>query len=239
MMKCVVIDDEPVAIEILDGYIAKIPFLDLAGTFRSAIDALEYLRRHPVDLLFLDINMPDLTGIEFLKSLDSRPMVIFTTAHSEYAAKSYDFEAIDYLLKPIEFDRFLKASRRALDQFESARVNNGIAVRNATPSREETILVKDGTDYHRFDVDDILYIKSAGNYVTFVTKDKKIMSLMKMKEALDRLPADHFVRVHRSYIVAFKHIDVIEVDCVLVAGTEIPIGESYRSELRERIQKLL
>ena len=183
--------------------------------------------------------MPDLSGIEFLRSLDSHPMVIFTTAHSEYAAKSYDFEAIDYLLKPIEFDRFLKAARRALDHFEIARRSEGSADMSDAPRRDETILVKDGTDYHRIDVDDILYIKSAGNYVTFVAREKKIMSLMSMKEALDRLPPNRFLRIHRSYIVAFRHIDVIEVDCVLVGGSEIPIGESYRADLKERIRKLL
>ena len=113
MLKCLIVEDEPVAIGIVEDYIARVPFLDLSGSYRNAIEALEYVRTHDVDLLFLDINMPDISGLEFLESLDRRPLVIFTTAYSEHAAKSYDFEAVDYLVKPIEFDRFLKAASRA------------------------------------------------------------------------------------------------------------------------------
>jgi two-component system LytT family response regulator len=236
MMKCVVIDDEPVAIDILLEYIAKVPFLELEETFRNALDALEYLRIHDVDLIFLDINMPDLSGIEFLNSLDYRPLVIFTTAYSEYAARSYDYEAVDYLVKPIEFDRFLKSAGRALSRSTNGRVDAVNGTRAETDKDGGSILIKSGTDYHRLEMDDILYVEGTGNYVTFVTAGRKIMSLMTLKDVLDKLPGDRFIRIHRSYIVAFHKIDVIQREQVIVRGERIPIGEVYRSELQKRVR---
>ena len=166
-MKCIVIDDEPVAIDILTDYIGKVDELELVCAYRSALEALNQMKNQPVDLLFLDVNMPDLSGIQFLDSLDQQPMVIFTTAYSEYAVKSYDYKAIDYLLKPIEFERFLKAVGKASAQLKEAAASSG---------SEEAILVKSGTRLHRLQVEDILFIKGTGNYVTFVVKDREIMT---------------------------------------------------------------
>jgi DNA-binding LytR/AlgR family response regulator len=236
MIKCIVIDDEPVAIAILEEYIDKVEFLDLAGSFRDALKALEYLRVNRIDLVFLDINMPDISGIELLGSLDRRPLVVFTTAYSDYAVRSYDFEAVDYLVKPIEFERFLKAAGRALARFNaagSAQKSKGDAGNGGDGG---SILVKSGNDLHRLELDEILYVEGTGNYVTFVTNEKKIMSLITLKDVCKRLPADNFIRVHRSFIIAFNKIDVIKKDHLLIRKSRIPIGDVYRSELQRMIE---
>lgn len=228
MMKCIIIDDEPVAVDILADYVQRIPFLELSGTYRNAFRALEFLKMESTDIIFLDIDMPDLSGIQFLKVLDRKPMVVFTTAHSEYALESYDYEAVDYLLKPIEFERFLKAARRALSRFESDVGMSG--------SRDDSIMIKSGTDFHRVVVDEILYIKAAGNYVIFVTEDDEIMALMTMTEALTIMTGHRFYRVHRSYLIHFQNVDKIERDRVVIRGRGIPIGESYRESFFRSIE---
>lgn len=238
MMKCIVIDDEPVAIDILTDYIEKVPFLELAGAYRNSLKALEYLKSRQADLLFLDINMPDLTGIQFLNSLDHHPMVIFTTAYSEYAVKSYDYEAVDYLLKPIEFERFLKAAGRALLRFQERHNKERYGFFNRRDAEDESILVKSGTEFHRINTKDILYIKGTGNYVTFVTWKKEIMVLMRMKDVLSELPEKRFFRIHRSYIVAFHHIDVIEKDRVTIKNVSLPIGNAYKESFLKEITKV-
>ncbi len=229
-IKCIVIDDEPVAIDILTDYVGKVEYLELIGTFRSSLKALDFIKSHTIDLLFLDINMPDLTGIQLLNSQDHHPMVIFTTAYSEYAVKSYDFEAVDYLLKPIEFDRFLKATGRAYSRYVSGGDDQTIA----TP-QSDSILVKSGTEFHRITTYDILYIKSAGNYVVFVTENKEIMALLRMQDVLAILPENQFFRIHRSYIVAFHQIDVIEKERVKLKNISLPIGDAYRDSFLQKI----
>ena len=176
-MKCLVIDDEPTALEIIKDYVEKVPFLDCAGTFRDPLEALDFIQKTPIDLIFLDINMPDLTGIQFLKSLESQPLVIFTTAYSKYALESYDYDAVDYLLKPIEFDRFLKAVNKAFKQYQ-------IKTSSLMPFAKDSdfILIKSGTEYYKMKLSDILYVRGTGNYVTFVTKKKEILSLLAMKD---------------------------------------------------------
>ena len=235
MLRCIIVDDEPVAIDILVDYVSRTEYIDLEGTFRNAIKALEHVRTHPVDLIFLDINMPDLSGIDFLKSMDSRPLVIFTTAYSEFAAKSYDFEAVDYLVKPIEFERFLKAAGRALNRFNGTPGGRRDDPRKDRPKAEDSIMVKSGTDYHRLELGRILYIESRGNYVTFVMPGKEVTSLTTLKEILDKLPGGRFVRIHRSFVIAFDKIDVVRKDSVIIRDTEIPIGEVYRGELKKRM----
>jgi len=237
-LRCIAIDDEPVALEILRDYIEQTPFLDLSASFRSAVKALAYLREHEIDLVFLDINMPDLTGIQFLKTLDRPPLVIFTTAYSQYALESYDYEAVDYLLKPIKFDRFLKAANRALARITTHRKESALSLattRTTDSVEEESILIKSGTEIHKVRWKDILYAKGAGNYITFITRNKEIMALMTMKKALNILPGNHFFRIHKSYIVHFRHVDVIEKDRVRIKDTWIPIGEAYRQSFLKRI----
>ena len=239
-IKCLVIDDEPIAIEILTKYIGRISFLDLTGVFRDSVEALEFMQAHRVDLVFLDINMPDLNGIQFLNALDHRPMVIFTTAHAEYALESYEYEAIDYLLKPIEFERFLKAVNRALSKFQSFPESES-KILEESPSKAEksskTIFIKDGKTIHRVNVKDILYVEGTKNYVTVITTKKEIMTLITMKEMLSRLPENTFFRIHKSYIINFHHVEEIEREQVKIKGKLIPIGNVYREDFFKAINQ--
>jgi two-component system LytT family response regulator len=224
-MRCLVIDDEPKALEILSDYVEKVPGLELAGTFRDPLKALKFIQDNPVDLLFLDINMPDLTGIQFLNTLHGKPLVIFTTAYSEYALESYDYDAVDYLLKPIEFDRFLKAVNKAWQRFPK-KEKIGISFNG----ERDFVFIKSGTDYFKLKTSEILYIRGTGNYLTFVTPKKEILSLLTMKKALDILP-EKFFRVHKSYIINFDHVDLIDNDEVRIKDTRIPIGDSFKESL--------
>ena len=225
-MKCLIVDDEPVALEILRDYIAKIPFLECVETFRDPIKAIDFLKDNEVDLIFLDINMPDLTGIQFLKTLKSPPLVIFTTAYSEYALESYDYNAVDYLLKPIEFERFLKAANKAHELFRR---------KPRIPVAKEHVLIKSGTDFYKIKIKEIYYIQGTGNYVTFVTRGKKILSLMTMKDVLQILPRGLFFRIHKSYIINFHQVDRIEKEQVRIRGGTLPIGDSYRESFFKAI----
>ncbi len=237
-MKCVLIDDEPKALEILRRYVARVHFLELAGAFREPVLALQYMAAHPVDLIFLDVNMPDMSGIQFLNALRTRPLVVFTTAYSEYAVRSYDYDAVDYLLKPIEFERFMRAVTKALEfhrqreQGEQSRQANGSAVEKPGGY----LVVKSGTDYHKLQSDEILYIEAAGNYAVFVTAKANVMSLLSMKDLCAVLPPGRFFRVHKSYIVNFRHVSRIERDQVMVGTKLIPIGETFRESFLKAIQ---
>ncbi len=229
-MKCLILDDEPLAVDILRNYIGKIPGLECVGAFRKPLKALEYLQRNEVDLIFLDIQMPDLSGLQFLKSLPDPPLVVFTTAYSRYAAESYDYDAVDYLLKPIEFDRFLKAVHKA-------RIL-AAAPAKKTGAQGKSVLIKSGTKFYRTRWGDIRYVKGAGNYVVFVTKDRQILSLMTLQSAADLLPGAIFVRIHKSYIVNIQHLDVVEEEQVRIGQERIPIGDTYRDGFLRAIRPL-
>jgi DNA-binding LytR/AlgR family response regulator len=231
-MRCLAIDDEPVALDILKDYMEKIPFLECVGIFRDPLKALDYLRKENVDLIFLDINMPDLSGIQFLKTLKNPPLVVFTTAYSEYALESYDYDAVDYLLKPIEFERFVKAANKANEIFQVRAKDLPISFGD-----RDYIFIKSGTHFHRVKIKDINYIKGTGNYVTFVLDQKEILSLLTMRKALEALPSDIFFRVHKSYIVNTLHVDSIENEEVRIRKERIPIGESYRHQFFDAIKK--
>lgn len=231
-MKCLAIDDEPVALEILEDYITKVPFLECVGVFRDSLKALDYLQENSVDLIFLDINMPDLTGIQFLKTLKKPPLVIFTTAYSDYALESYDYDAVDYLLKPIEFERFVKASNKACEMFQIKAQGMSVSVGD-----REYIFIKSGTHYHRVKIEDIHYIKGTGNYVTFVMEQKEILSLLTMTKVLEILPRNVFYRIHKSYIINSLHLDLIENEEVRIRGVRIPIGDNFREDFMKAIKQ--
>lgn len=222
-MNCIVVDDEPFALELIEGYINRTPFLTLSVSFSNPFKALTYLSGHKTDLLFLDINMPELSGIQLIKSLTTPPPVIFTTAYSEFAAESYDYGAVDYLLKPVKYERFLKAVSRALELQDH---QSHVKAENRDP--DGYVLIKSGTRINKIRTHQILYIEGAGNYMTFFTRDKKIMSLLTMSEVLTLLPPDQFVRIHKSYIVNREQIDVIEKHQVLINKQAIPIGVTFR-----------
>jgi len=230
-MKCIAIDDEPFALELIAGYIQRTPFLELAGTFTNPFKAMSFLMNTKVDLIFLDINMPELSGIQLLKSLSTTPKVVFTTAYTEYGAESYDYNAVDYLLKPVKFERFLKAVNKVIDISSKENVKN-----ETIKEHDDFIYIKSGTQTIKVPVDEILYIEGAGNYMTFFTLNKKIMSLFSMNELIHILPRDKFVRIHKSYIIAVKHINVIEKSRVIINKVPIPIGITYREHFSKIIK---
>ncbi|GAA4465442.1 LytTR family DNA-binding domain-containing protein [Nibrella saemangeumensis] len=227
-MKAIAIDDEPIALEIIKAHAAKVPFLELKAEFTDAFKALEYLQKESVDLLFLDIKMPDISGIEFFNSLNKKPLLIFTTAYSEHALTSYDMDAVDYLLKPFSLTRFLKACNKAYELFTT---------RSAAEVTDH-LYVKTGYEQQKVFVDDILYLEATGNYVTFALKDgSDVQSRSTFAEAINLLPSEKFVRVHRSYVVAISKIDKMERHQVTVSNRRIPISEAYRQNLVAMLNK--
>jgi len=221
-MKCVIVDDEPLAVGILEDYVARVPFLECAGVFSNALEALAFIQQGDVDLLLLDVNMPELTGLQLLRSLSHPPLVILTTAYSEYALAGYDHDVVDYLLKPIEFERFLKAVNKARAQMPRGPADHAAA---------RTVLLKSGTRLHHVRLADIRCARAAGNYVAFVTPEREILSLMTMADAVALLSGGDFVRVHRSHIVNLRHVELIDEDTVVVDKRRIPVAEAYREGL--------
>lgn len=229
MITCIAIDDEPKALEVIERYCQKSNQIDLKATFREPIKAIEYLNRENVDLVFLDINMPDIDGMQLVQTLASRPMIIFTTAYSTYAVESYNLNAIDYLLKPITFDRFLAAVNKA---------TNLLAAKNNAHARDDgaaTVFMKSGSQTYQVRVADILYLEKDGNYITVHLKDKQILMRENMGDIFDLVPAAGFVRVHKSYVVAVRHISMIEVHQLVINDQKIPIGSTYREAVKARL----
>ena len=224
-MKAIAVDDEPLALEVVRNLASKVPYLDLKASFTDAFQALEYLQKEPVDLIFLDIKMPDITGLEFVTSLQKKPLVIFTTAYSEHAVTSFELDAIDYLLKPFSLARFVKACNKAQELY---LLRSG----NAADAAKNYIFLKTGYEQVKVHFNEILYLEAAGNYVTFVLEDKKLLTRMTITEASEMLPDNQFVRVHRSYIVAKDRIDKIERHQVCIKGNEVPVGASYMQQLQ-------
>lgn len=227
-MKCTAVDDEPFALDLIKDYVQRTPFLELAECFSNPFKALDYLNKVPADLLFLDINMPELSGIQLYKSLPSPPMVIFTTAYPEFAAESYEYNAIDYLVKPIRYERFLKAVNKASGKASASEMHNSGNVNEDSNNQKEYLMIKSGNSLVKILPDDIQFIEAAGNYMCFHVKGKKLMSLLNMKDVLEMLPSKDFVRIHKSYIISMKHLDAIERHDVVIAGKQIPVGITYR-----------
>lgn len=219
-MKAIAIDDEPIALEIIESHAQKVPFLSLQATFTNAFEALTYLQSNPVDLLFLDIKMPDISGIDFLETLTNPPMVIFSTAYSEHAVRSFELNAIDYLLKPFSLARFLKACTKAKELFDLRNTKNQPAA--------EFIFVKDGYEQVKITLDDILYIEASGNYTQIHLKEKPLVSSrITISDLADLLPPSNFARIHRAFIVAKNKISKYDRAQVWIGGKVIPIGSTY------------
>lgn len=222
-MKAIAIDDEPLALEVVRSLAAKVPYLELSACFTDAFKALEYIQHESVDLIFLDIKMPDITGLEFVASLQKKPLVIFTTAYTEHAVSGFELDAIDYLLKPFSLARFVKACNKA-QEFYQLRGNND--------THKNYLFLKTGYEQVKVLFSEILYLEAAGNYITFVMEDKKLLSRMTIGEASEMLPSDSFIRVHRSYIVAKNKIDKIERHQVIIGKNEVPVGASFMVQLQ-------
>ncbi|KUG09400.1 LytR/AlgR family response regulator transcription factor [Solirubrum puertoriconensis] len=226
-MLAIAIDDEPIALEVIRSLAAKVPFVELKACFTNAFEGLEYLQHEPVDLLFLDINMPDISGLELVSSLAKKPMVIFTTAYAEHAVTGFELDALDYLLKPFSLPRFVKACNKAHEQLQ---LRGQAAPAAAAP--KDYLFVKTGYEQVKVRYEDILYLEAAGNYVTFVLEGKNVLTRMTINELVELLPPDRFVRVHRSFIVAKDKIDRIERHQVSINGKPVPLGASYLPLLR-------
>jgi two-component system, LytTR family, response regulator len=229
-IKTLAIDDEPLALDVIEHHVSKIPFLDLYAKVQNPFDAIEILHKEKIDLIFVDIQMPELTGFEFLRSLTVKPMVIFTTAYPDYALESYEMDAIDYLLKPIPFDRFLKAVNKAKQRI-STQTNTNEALTTVLDS-PDYIFVKTEYKTVKIFLDDILYVESLRDYVVFQLKKEKVSSLLSIKSLESFLPNKNFMRVHRSFIVALDKIEEIERNNITIASKLIPLGENYKDSFK-------
>jgi len=233
MIRCIAIDDEPLALRQMVSYIEKTPFLELTAQFESALQAINYVQENDIDLMFVDINMPDLSGMEFVKSLKNPPRVIFTTAYSEYAVEGFRVNALDYLLKPISFSAFLEAAQKARDAFQD---NETIAQPKV---KDEYLFLKSEHKLIRINWNDIKYIEGMREYVRIHTiNEKPVMSLMSLKKLEESLPAEKFMRVHRSYIVNLERITTIERSRIIFdKDIRIPVSEQYKAAFQAYIDK--
>ena len=233
MINCIAIDDEPLALQQLELYAKKTPFLNMVALFESAIEALEYLREHEVDLMFVDIQMPKLTGMEFVKSLSNGPKVIFTTAYSEYAVEGFKVDALDYILKPIDYVSFLKSANKAHEYFDCRKPNVEEVELN-----DKHMFIKSEYKVVSVDVDKIMYIEGQGGYLKFHIEDSKsIMSLMSMKSLEERLPSTKFMRVHRSFLVNLQKISVVERGQIVFGKDRISISDQYKTLFQAYLDK--
>lgn len=220
-MKAIAVDDEPLALEVVRAHASKVPFLELKAEFTNAFEALEYLQKESIDLIFLDIKMPDISGIEFFNSLRKKPLLIFTTAYTEHAVTSFELDAIDYLLKPFSLVRFIQACNKAFELYN---------FRN-TVTTSDHLYLKSGQEVIKVMHDDILFLEATGNYVTFVLADKKILVRSTFAEAMHWLPQQKFIRVHRSYVASVTKIEKAERHQLTLGKHQIPVSEAHQQQL--------
>lgn len=243
-ISCLIVEDEPLARSLLEQYIKKVPYLELVASCSSPLAAIEILREQPVNLLFSDIQMPEITGIMLLKILPKKPFVIFTTAYSEYALDGYELDVVDYLLKPITFDRFLKAVEKVYQRLSPIvqNIQNQITEEKINQDKQnETsqnfIFVKDGTKLVKIKLSDILYVEGLKDYVMIYTQQQRIVTLQRMKNLEAELPTNQFIRIHNSYIVALEAIDSIDKEKVQIGKVFLPISDTYRKSFKEFIEQ--
>ncbi|UWY29906.1 LytTR family DNA-binding domain-containing protein [Flavobacterium sp. TR2] len=235
-MKCVIIDDEPLAVELLQDFVKKVDTLELISTFNNAIDAVSFINQNNVDLIFLDIQMPHFSGIDFLNTIEKKPLVIFTTAYSDYAVEGFNLGAVDYLVKPIPFHRFLKAVVRAQQVLQPATAPTLTENNNAPEIEQDFMFVRAEYENVKLNFADILFIEGLKDYVKIYTTDNKftltLISLIKLENLLS---SKGFARIHRSYIINIKHVKSIQKNKVLISDKRIPISESYKNTFFEKI----
>ncbi|WP_346853955.1 LytTR family DNA-binding domain-containing protein [uncultured Draconibacterium sp.] len=233
-INCLVIDDERLAREYLKNYISKIPELELLGDFNSPLKATELIKKGEVDLLFIDIQMPDITGIEFVKSLTYKPEIIFTTAYQEYALEGFNLSAIDYLLKPFSFERFFQAVIKVIDKLGDKSEKNiqpQLPEDVQTTYTESYLSIRADRKFYKINFDDIKYIEGQKAYVTFHTQKKRITALASLKELEESLPKKQFIRIHKSYIVSIKEILSLEGNIIEVDDIKLPVGKLYKEDV--------
>ncbi|MEH6408427.1 MAG: response regulator transcription factor [Leeuwenhoekiella sp.] len=241
-MQCVVIDDEPLAIDIITTYLEKVGGMEVVAQCTNPLDAISILNKHRVDLVFLDIEMPNLSGIELVKTLDNLPQFIFTTAYPQYALEGFDLNATDYLVKPIPFPRFLKAIARAKEKHESTNRNHQIyntplPVKEEIPAHSDFIFVKSEYENIKINIADIKYLQGLKDYIKIYTNssEKAILTLSSFKEIQDKLPSATFLRVHRSFVVNVNFIKAVQKTKIIINEMRIPIGETYKDEVLKRL----
>lgn len=238
-MNVLLVDDEPLALDVLETFVSRLPDLNLIARCANALEADQALRDHDIDLMFLDIQMPQLTGIDFLKSLRNPPMVIFTTAYREYALQGFELDALDYLLKPIGFDRFIKAINKARDMYKQRK--GEVMEKTDIEAADDHVYVKADKKLMRIEYDDIIYIEGLKDYVIIRCAETRTIALQTMKSLEEKLPAGRFRRIHRSFIVSMDKIISIEANGVEVREKDkirlLPVGKNYRDELLEEIEK--
>lgn len=236
-MKCVIIDDEPLAVDLIKEFVSKIESLELINTFNNAIDAIAMINTSNVDLIFLDIEMPHFSGIDFLNAIYKKPLVIFTTAYSDYAVEGFNLGAVDYLVKPIPFNRFLKSVMRAQQLFLSNKTIPGTTTPNTVAETEpDFMFVRSEYENVKINFSDILFIEGLKDYVKIYTTDNKfILTLTSLIKLENSLSSKGFARIHRSYIINIKYVKSIQKNKVLLADKRIPISESYKNAFFEKI----
>jgi two-component system, LytTR family, response regulator len=222
-LKCIIVEDEPLARQILEGYISRVPFLDLQGSYEDGIDAISHLRNHHVDLMFLDIHLPEMKGVTLLKTLADPPAVIVTTAYHEYALQGYELNVVDYLLKPFEFERFLTAVNKVLKKQSQSEV---------TENSKDYLFVSIQLKKVKIYFSEILYVESQKEYIKIVTHDHSYLTKMSTHEIEELLPESLFKRIHRSFIIAIHKVRSFNSEMVEIHGTNIPVGRGYKDVLK-------
>lgn len=229
-MNCIIVDDEPLAREAIELLVKDIPYLNLAGSFNNASSAVEFMEGHAVDLIFLDIQMPGITGMEFARTISKRTLIVFTTAYSEYAIDSYEVDAIDYLIKPVEYDRFKKTADKALAYHHLLLQEEK---EHIEPAAEEYFFVKSDRKFFKVNFEDILFVEGLKDYVILQLEEQHIITRMNMKAMYELLPKSQFLRVNKSYIVNTTRIDAFDNNDIFIKTHEIAIGNSYRESFFE------
>ncbi|WP_317916958.1 LytTR family DNA-binding domain-containing protein [Vibrio sp. MACH09] len=241
IVKCIIVDDESLARDLLGKYINKMPKLELKESFDNAIDALDYIQSHDVDLVFSDIEMPDLSGIDFVKSINGNSAIIFTTAYEEFALQGYELNVVDYLLKPFSLPRFISAVNKAteiirlrkLEHDKPAKITADITTRQNTDT-QRFLFVRDNRKEYKVFYDDILFVEGALEYVSFQTQSRHYLGLYSLKELEKQLPSDDFVRVHKSYIVSLKHIKEVKGNLLVIHSHSIPVGKTFKTDFNKK-----
>lgn len=236
-INCIAIDDEPLALDKIREYIKRVGYLNLLSTFDNAIDALEFIKENKVDLIFLDIQMEELTGIQMLETLQLKPKVVLTTAYDEFAIKGYELDVCDYLLKPISFQRFLQACEKVYKQIDpEIPTQKEQTVATDKNNTLNYFFVKNGNKTQKIDFEDIFFVEGMKDYLRIWTKDEKVMTLLSFKKLEELLPGDKFVRIHKSYLISIDKIESIERSRIKIAGERLPIGNSYRRQFYKIIE---
>ncbi|MFK7971171.1 MAG: LytR/AlgR family response regulator transcription factor [Bacteroidia bacterium] len=244
--QCIIVDDERPALKLIEAYLEKLPHIEVVATCENAFEALDVLHQQPVDILFLDVNMPGLTGFELLKSLSSQPQVIMTTSYREYAVEGFEASVTDYLVKPFAFQRFLQAVNKAIDNIKTQAHQAPVTLHDEKEKQEINILragansffIRKNGKMEKVNVHEILYVESMREYVSIHVADRRFVVHQTMRGMEEKLPPPDFMRVHRSFLVSMNHLDTVQGNTIKIGDKEIPIGGSYRQAFFERIEML-